>query len=141
MAAVATALLGEPNKALSTKDRLRYGNHGSVEINLAKGAFFDFEEEIGGGVLDLIKRIKGLEGGDALDWMREIGCPLDEPNGHAHDTSAPRRIVAAYDYVDESGDLIFQVVRMEPKTFRQRRRARPDDDPKKVDAEGWVWSV
>lgn len=31
------------------------------------------------------------------------------------------RIVAAYDYQDEEGDLLYQVVRLEPKTFRQRR--------------------
>ena len=42
------------------------------------------------------------------------------------------RIVKTYDYRDEHGDLLFQVVRMEPKTFRQRV-------PK---AEGgWSWSV
>jgi hypothetical protein len=31
------------------------------------------------------------------------------------------RIVAIYDYVDEIGNLLFQTVRFEPKTFRQRR--------------------
>ena len=42
------------------------------------------------------------------------------------------RIVKTYDYRDEHGDLLFQVVRMDPKTFRQRV-------PK---AEGgWSWSV
>ena len=34
---------------------------------------------------------------------------------------AKRREVAAYDYRDERGDLLFQVVRYEPKDFRQRR--------------------
>ena len=32
-----------------------------------------------------------------------------------------RREVAAYDYVDEAGALLFQVVRFEPKDFRQRK--------------------
>ena len=31
------------------------------------------------------------------------------------------RIVATYDYEDEKGDLLFQVVRFDPKDFRQRR--------------------
>ena len=31
------------------------------------------------------------------------------------------RIVAEYDYRDEAGELLYQVVRFEPKTFRQRR--------------------
>jgi putative DNA primase/helicase len=29
--------------------------------------------------------------------------------------------VAAYDYHDENGKLLYQVVRFEPKDFRQRR--------------------
>jgi 5S rRNA maturation endonuclease (ribonuclease M5) len=42
------------------------------------------------------------------------------------------RIAATYDYVDETGDLLYQVVRNDPKGFRQRR---PDGRG------GWVWSV
>ncbi len=42
------------------------------------------------------------------------------------------RIVATYDYRDEASDLLFQVVRFEPKDFRQRR-PRPGG--------GWDWSV
>jgi predicted P-loop ATPase len=53
---------------------------------------------------------------------------------------AGRRIVAAYDYLDEAGELVFQVVRFEPKDFRQRRGPRPGDDPATV-RDGWVWSV
>jgi hypothetical protein len=45
---------------------------------------------------------------------------------------APRRIVKTYDYRDEQGVLLFQVVRMEPKDFRQRV-------PKA--GGGWSWSV
>lgn len=47
---------------------------------------------------------------------------------------APRRMVAAYDYRDESGALLFQVVRFDPKDFRQRR-----PDPSKPD--DWDWKV
>jgi hypothetical protein len=41
-----------------------------------------------------------------------------------------RRIVAAYDYTDEAGKLLYQVVRYEPKDFKQRR---PDGYG------GWIW--
>ena len=41
-------------------------------------------------------------------------------------------IVATYDYVDEDGRLLFQVVRYHPKTFRQRR---PDGNG------AWIWSL
>src|SRR5207244_66644 len=43
-----------------------------------------------------------------------------------------RRIVATYDYRDEQGNLLFQVVRYEPKDFRQRR---PDGNG------GWSWKL
>jgi putative DNA primase/helicase len=43
-----------------------------------------------------------------------------------------RRIVAEYDYTDESGNLLYQVVRFEPKDFRQRR---PDGKG------GWLWNL
>lgn len=46
--------------------------------------------------------------------------------------SASKTIVAEYDYRDEEGVLLYQVVRFEPKDFRQRR---PDS------AQGWVWSL
>lgn len=41
-------------------------------------------------------------------------------------------IVATYPYTDERGTLLFEVVRMVPKTFRQRR---PDGNG------GWAWSL
>jgi len=42
------------------------------------------------------------------------------------------KIVATYNYVDEQGKLLYQVVRYDPKDFKQRR-------PK--DGGGWTWSV
>jgi hypothetical protein len=48
--------------------------------------------------------------------------------------SARPRIVAEYDYRDEKGALVFQVVRFDPKDFRQRR---PDAKAKG----GWDWKL
>ncbi len=42
-----------------------------------------------------------------------------------------KRIVKEYDYEDETGKLLFQVVRYEPKGFAQRRRGKSD----------WVYNV
>jgi putative DNA primase/helicase len=42
------------------------------------------------------------------------------------------RIVAEYPYTDENGVLLYQVVRLEPKSFRQRR---PDGNG------GWHWNL
>jgi len=42
-----------------------------------------------------------------------------------------KRIVATYDYMDESGELLYQAVREEPKEFKQRR----------PDGNGWIWNL
>jgi len=44
------------------------------------------------------------------------------------------RIEATYEYRDESGNVLFQVLRLVAKSFRQRR-----PDPKKPG--GWVWDL
>jgi hypothetical protein len=56
MGAVARELLGEPNRALSSKHELRYGTRGSLAIDLKKGVWHDHETNTGGGVLDLVTR-------------------------------------------------------------------------------------
>jgi putative DNA primase/helicase len=50
-------------------------------------------------------------------------------NGHQR---ARRREIAAYEYTDERGALLYQAVRYEPKDFRCRR---PDG------AGGWLWNL
>lgn len=52
------------------------------------------------------------------------------PNGH--DRASKMHIVATYDYCDESGRLLFQICRLHPKDFKQRR---PDGFG------GWEWST
>jgi hypothetical protein len=87
------------------------------------------------------------------DYVRErAGLPAFKPNGGGRRRAsateinamlatamqsiesepAKGRVVAAYDYTDAKGDVLYQVVRLEPKSFRQRR---PDDKG------GWVWKI
>jgi hypothetical protein len=129
MHAVAAALLGKPNPHLSKGSELRFGTNGSMSVDLKKGTFFSHEDNQGGGTLDLIKREKGLEGAEALEFMRQSGCdipdtrrPANGNNGSHHSSAAKPEFVEGYDYVDEAGKLLFQVCRFRnPKTFRQRR--------------------
>jgi hypothetical protein len=86
------------------------------------------------------------------DFVREkLGLPAFKPNGRRRRAStaditnmlaaairsvesepAKGRVVAAYDYADDKGELLYQVVRLEPKSFRQRR---PDGKG------GWNWKI
>ena len=128
---IARRLLGEPNRDHSTRDQWRYGTHGSLAIELAngvRGAWYDHERKEGGNdPWSLLTIYKDMTPEDARSWLSDAGFRVDEPNAE----KAKSRIVATYDYTDERGNLLFQVVRLEPKTFRQRR---PDGNG------AWIWS-
>ncbi len=63
------------------------------------------------------------------------GCSFGEiikALGISGDNIRPQQIIKeTYDYRDENGKLLYQVVRYEPKSFKQRR---PDGD-------GWIWDL
>lgn len=132
--ATARHFWGDPNKALCGRGELRWGQHGSRSIDLEKGVWHDHEAGIGGGVLALVEREARLKGRDAVDYLRQrVGIEIEEEP--ANDVRpVPKKVVASYDYRDETGNLVFQVVRMAPKDFRQRR---PDASAR----DGWNWSV
>ena len=64
--------------------------------------------------------------------LRDLMPEGTGPREHKPATNSKPRIVATYGYSDEAGKLVFQVVRHEPKDFRQRR-PKPGG--------GWDWSV
>ena len=126
---VARQLLGPPSKA--TSGELRWGTNGSVSIDLAKGTWYDHENKVGGGVLDLIRRHGHT---DPIEWLKREGIYVNgngrtKWNGEAKrkaakpDQKKPLRTrgefpglglpVKIYRY--EESDF-----RFEPKDFRQR---------------------
>ena len=67
---VAKQLLGEPTKTSSNE--LRWGNKGSMALNLSEGTFYDHEEGVGGGVIDLIKHLNE----DVNTVLKQFGYDL-----------------------------------------------------------------
>jgi putative DNA primase/helicase len=129
IAEIASAILGEPNERLSTRTQLRFGTNGSFAVETSgkkRGQWYDHEAGMGGGPWDLLV-VKGrMTNGEAREWItRNLGIEFGPKM-----TSAS--MVAYYDYRDETGELLFQVCRFEPKDFRQRR---PDGN------DGWIWQV
>ncbi len=62
-------------------------------------------------------------------------APSSKANGKANGNSKANgssRTVALYDYTDEDGTLLYQVERLDPKAFRQRK---PDGNG------GYVWKL
>ena len=91
IAEIARALLGAPNEDLSSPFQWRYGTRGSIAIEIAgpkRGAYFNHETSDHGGPWELLQYEGGLEGEDALQWLRD----------HKISTRATFNIVAEYDY-------------------------------------------
>src|SRR5262249_53549637 len=101
-------------------------------VHRMKGVWFDHERNVGGGTLDLVPG--GTKDG-RLQWMRDHGLMTKAPSGPRKKRNggrAPFTIITAYDYTDEAGALLVQVVRLPPKDFRQRRHNGKN---------GWTWSL
>src|SRR5262245_25119099 len=62
------------------------------------------------------------------------GVTLADLFGDKQRNERAKRMVANYDYRDESGSLLFQVCRFAPKDFRQRHPDRSTKD-------GWTWNA
>lgn len=131
---VADLLLGEPNATLSKPTELRFGSHGSLAVDLDKGTWFSHEENVGGGTLDLIARETGIASrADQLAWLEQKGLKEKKPTPSPKCPKSQKpKIDTTYAYKDAKGRLLFEVVRFEPKDFRQRK---PDGKG------GWIWSV
>jgi hypothetical protein len=137
IADIAHKILGEPNRGLSTRDQLRYGSCGSLAIEIAgpkRGRWYDHEAGVGGGPWELLREKLGLSNSQVAEWLeRELGIKREDgPKTNGDATKSGSRIVTIYDYRNETGALLFQVCRYEPKGFRQRR---PDRNG------GWIWQV
>ena len=71
--AVARHLLGEPT--IKTATQLRWGRKGSLVVHVAgerMGHFYDYQEEQGGDLVDLVQRELRLPPGAALHWLRQV---------------------------------------------------------------------
>ena len=123
MGPVARALLAE-EPTTETDDELKFGARGSLAIDLKKGTWFDHEAGRGGGVLAFVMERRSTDKAGALAWLRD--------HKHLPPAADKFNIVARYPYVDPDGVLLFEVCRLDPKSFRQRR---PDG------AGGWVWKM
>ena len=101
--------------------------HPSLSIHPEKDKWFCGPCGKGGGAWQLAAFLSGhdlFEKGRISAWLREHGVLDGEGENKRPPTRkyiAPGIETAVYSYRDENGKELFQVVRYEPKTFRQRR--------------------
>ena len=67
---VAKQLLGEPTSTSSKE--YRWGTHGSLTLNLESATWYNFEDDTGGGIIDLIKHLNQ----DVNTVLKQFGYDL-----------------------------------------------------------------
>jgi 5S rRNA maturation endonuclease (ribonuclease M5) len=97
----------------------------SFRINEEKQTWFCDPCNVGGSVIDFIAR---ADGQTVPEVLKRLGAEFEPLPVRPQQGS---RIVKEYNYQDATGALVFQVVRLEPKSFRQRRK----------DGDKWSWSM
>lgn len=115
----------------------------SFRVNQDKQTWFCDPCGIGGSIIDLVAKFEGISIGDAMKRLdptsaaNAVSARTVTPSARPDEKSIPTqrnglgKIVAEYDYTDADGNVLYQVVRMEPKDFRQRQ---------KVDGQ-WKWGM
>lgn len=115
--AAAQRLFGEPNRALSSRSELRFGTHGSKVVDVEAGTFYDHENRVGGGLLDMIQHANGCDAAGALAWLEDEG--LKDRDARPPAAERVQLFPVFYDYQDESGNVISRVKRSPDKRFIQ----------------------
>jgi hypothetical protein len=97
--------------------------HNCVTVDPALNCWCCHDCEEGGSIIDWIMLATGRGIGEVMRELEKRTLPV---------RSVKPEIVATYDYTDETGKLLFQCVRFEPKDFRQRQ---PDSGG------SWRWNL
>ena len=120
-----------------------HDNHGGGVLQFVQEAGFMTKAEAVEYLHTLgLKENDDFDNGRFTDGRGKVvhGAPREHVGAAVLERTAPvesaeppvkAKVVATYDYVSEDGELIQQVLRMDPKTFRQRR---PEGD-------GWSYKV
>lgn len=120
--------------------------HQCVTVDTEKAVWHCADCQKGGSIIDFVSMYEGIEVAAAMKKLaREDGNGLVQAVRRNYEAAASRpapattpagppvkpEIVAKYNYRDDKGKLLYQVCRMQPKSFRQRR---PEGDK-------WVWNM
>lgn len=95
----------------------------SLSVNPETGLFYCHGCEATGNLFDFHMKKHNLSFKDAVKELADFA---------GISTAQKRKIVTTYNYTDETGKLLFQAVRYQPKDFNQRR---PDGNG------GWTWDL
>ncbi len=100
----------------------------SLSINIQTGQYFCHGCNKKGDIFHFYGKINGLH---TRNGFPKILKGIADDFGISWEQQKSR-VVKTYDYTDTSGNLLFQVCRMDPKDFRQRRPNGKGD---------WIWKM
>lgn len=105
-------------------------DHWCVSVNVDKQVWHCNDHDEGGSIIDWLMLERNQSD---VEVFKSLALELEQrnPKSAVGEKRNPQ-IVGTYDYTDPQGNLVYQVVRYEPKEFRQRR---PDDKG------GWIWNM
>lgn len=111
------------------------GRRDSFSVNMETGLWRCHSEcDEGGDAYRFEERLMNVPHKEARKSVDQMaGIETSKPSEKSG-VAAFGRLIATYDYYDENGTLSYQVLRYEPKNFRQRR---PDPEGR----DGWSWKV
>lgn len=114
----------------------------SFTVTPSKGAYHCFGCQAGGDVFSFVSEVEGIPFGAAVQRVAEM-AGIAPSAGGGFKAEPPKKvkpqITATFEYVDEQGELLYEVCRVEPgmngrkKDFWQRRKHPMDGE--------WVWGV
>lgn len=108
------------------------GKRDSFSVNMETGLWRCHSEcDEGGDAYKLEMRLLNVNFPEAKRSVDGLSGQVQEQSKNIKQFG---RIIATYDYKDENGVLVYQVVRYDPKSFRQRR-------PNPESRDGWDWSL
>lgn len=119
-------------KGLMAKCPFHEDKNPSLSIDTVKDVWFCHAGCGGGSSIDLVAKFEGVKPADVMRRFAETDKPVAAVKAKSNGAVAPRGdIECFYSYRDELGKEAYQVVRLIPKSFRQRHWK---------DGE-WVWNM
>lgn len=113
---------------------LHSGDRDSFSVNASTGMWHCHSEcAAGGDIINFEVRFGDCDTATAIKRIEDLlGTDLGDERPKVETAPRPeRKVVAVYSYLNKSNQLVYQVVRFEPKSFYQRR-------PNSHDSKKWV---
>ena len=123
---VATALLGEANRQLSSERELRFGRKGSLAVvtrGKKAGWWYDHENGVGGDLINLIEHVQGVSFREAVIFAEGIIGSVPARQSLARTTCAPSADDESTRHRHRAGELWREAVPI-ADTVAQRYLAR-----------------